>query len=82
MQVLQGRTGWEEWGVLAPCQHSTLRPLLADSSHSPRWRAGDEAGWIKVSLKQPRGSGVLPKGQHSENTSLTKEARVDPKALE
>ena len=26
-----------------------------------------------------RGSGVLPKGQHSWNISLTKEARVNPK---
>ena len=28
-----------------------------------------------------RGSGVLPKGQHSWNISVTKEARVDPKVV-
>ena len=28
-----------------------------------------------------RGSGVLPKGQHSWNISETKEARVDPKVV-
>ena len=29
----------------------------------------------------PRGSGVLRKGQHSWNISVTKEARVDPKVV-
>ena len=28
-----------------------------------------------------RGSGVLQKGQHSWNISVTKEARVDPKVV-
>ena len=31
--------------------------------------------------RRKRGSGVLPKGQHSWNISVTKKARVDPKVV-
>ena len=33
------------------------------------------------SRKISRGSGVLPKGQHSWNISITKEARIDPEVV-
>ena len=33
------------------------------------------------SVKSTRGSGVLPKGQHSWNISVTKEARMDPEVV-
>ena len=36
--------------------------------------------WFLVSLDS-RESGVLRKGQHSWNISVTKEARVDPKVV-
>ena len=38
---------------------------------------------MKVSVHQMslRGSGVLPKGQHLWNISVTKEARMDPKVV-
>ena len=35
-------------------------------------------GWDSKTI---RGSGVLRKGQHSQNISVTKEARVDPKVV-
>ena len=40
--------------------------------------------WIKpckTSIFPWRGSGAFPKGQHSWNISVTKEARVDPKVV-
>ena len=37
--------------------------------------------WLETIFFNIRGSGVLPKGQHSWNISATKEARVDPKVV-
>ena len=61
------------------------RGLGHELVHRPLVHTGKAPGKMfdnaKAYLAVTRGSGVLRKGQHSWNISVTKEARVDPKVV-